>query len=176
MGIFLSACKHVTQFLHCPIVYLMLCNGSVRCFGPSQAHTTSLAHVGLDDLVVGLDVLKGLFQPKPFHVNSQHFWILFIFFCIWISYFILQVLITFYHISTWYISSACLFIEKLVMNIIVSKNTAWHGRSIVSVYHTAYFLTSTRALQMPDLQITSEVSLFANKNIPLTFALGLFVI
>lgn len=62
------------------------------------------------------------------------------------------------------------------MNIIVSKNTAWHGRSIVSVYHTAYFLTSTRALQMPDLQITSEVSLFANKDIPLTFALGLFVI
>lgn len=37
---------------------------------------------------------------------------------------------------------------------------------------TAYFLTSTRALQMPDLQIPSEVSFFANKNIPLTFALG----
>lgn len=44
------------------------------------------------------------------------------------------------------------------------------------MYHTAYFLTSTRALQMPDLQITFKVSLFANKNIPLIFALGLFVI
>lgn len=62
------------------------------------------------------------------------------------------------------------------MNITVSKNMAWHGKGIVSVYHTAYFLTSTRALQMPDLQITSKGSFFANKNIPLTFALGLFVI
>lgn len=93
-----------------------------------------------------------------------------------LSHFILQVLITFYHISTLSISSACLFIEKLVTNIIVSRNTAWHGKGIVSVYHTAYFLTSTRALQMPDLQIPSKVSFFANKNIPLTFAPGLFVI
>lgn len=62
------------------------------------------------------------------------------------------------------------------MNIIVSKSMAWHGKGIASVYHTAYFLTSTRALQMPDLQITSKVSFFANKNIPLTVALDLSAI
>lgn len=62
------------------------------------------------------------------------------------------------------------------MNITVSRNTAWHGKGIVSVYRTAYFLTSTRALQLPDLQIPSKVSFFANKNIPLTFALGPVVI
>lgn len=45
------------------------------------------------------------------------------------------------------------------MNIIVRKSMAWHGKSIVSVYHTAYFLTFTRELQIPDLQITSKVSL-----------------
>lgn len=45
----------------------MLYNGSVRCFSPSQVYTTSLLHIGFDDLVVGLHVLKGLFQRKPFY-------------------------------------------------------------------------------------------------------------
>lgn len=37
---------------------------------------------------------------------------------------------------------------------------------------TAYFLTSTRALQRPPLQIIATLSFLAEKKIPLTFALG----
>lgn len=83
-----------------------------------------------------------------------------------------MVLITFYPISTWSISSACLFIERLVMSTTVSKSMAWPGRGIASVSHTASFLTSTRVLQRPHLQIIATVSFLAEKKIPLTIALG----
>lgn len=58
------------------------------------------------------------------------------------------------------------------MNTTVSKSMAWPGRGIASVSRTAYFLTSTRALRRPHLQIIATVSFLAEKKIPLTFALG----
>lgn len=58
------------------------------------------------------------------------------------------------------------------MNTTVSRSMAWRGRGIASVSRTAYFLTSTRALQRPPLQIIATLSFLAEKKIPLTFALG----